>query len=197
MQELDTRQRILNHLFLDIRRNGFQGLRADKVLADLDVTKGALYYYFPNKQAIGMAVIDEVIRPAYLTFFTQLSANDDLNPLDALQDHLRNLSDKATDEEIALGCPLNNLVQEMSPLNEEFRLSMKSIADTMVQHMAVAIRRGQEQGSVRSDANPEATAQFLWAGIEGAYSLAKVRKDAQTFRTNASVLIQYLDGLRP
>ncbi|MDX2133509.1 MAG: TetR family transcriptional regulator C-terminal domain-containing protein [Saprospiraceae bacterium] len=197
MQESDTRQRILKHLFLDIRRNGFQGLRADKVLAELAVTKGAMYHYFPNKQAIGMAVIDELIRPSYLDFYAQLSADTDLNPLDALQGHLRYLSEKATDEEVALGCPLNNLVQEMSPLDEGFRLRMKAIADAMVQYMAAAIRRGQVQGAVRPDIHPETVAQFLWAGIEGAYSLAKVRKDAQTFRTNASVLIQYLDGLRP
>ena len=197
MQTNQTRERILERMFYDIRKHGFQGLRADKVLSDLDITKGALYHYFPNKHAIGIAVIEELIRPNYLDFYQNLARKTHIEPIIALQEHLAHLAQTATDEDVSLGCPLNNLVQEMSPLDEDFRVRMKNIANDMVQNMSAALQRGQQEGSVRADINPEAVAQFLWAGIEGAYSLAKVRKNAQTFRTNAQLLSDYLNTLKP
>jgi len=195
MQATDTRNRILQQMFYDIRKNGFQGLRADKVIAEMDITKGALYHYFPNKQAIGTAVIDEIIRPNYLEFFHELDRST-AHPVDKLQEHLQFLAAKATNEDVALGCPLNNLVQEMSPIDEDFRLRMKSIVDTIHRSIASALRRGQASGNVRTDVNPEQVAQFYFAGIEGAYSIAKVRKDAAAFCGNMAMLGQFLDTLR-
>jgi TetR/AcrR family transcriptional repressor of nem operon len=195
MQATDTRERILQRMFTDIRRNGFQGLRADKVLSDLDITKGALYHYFPNKQTIGTAVIDEIIRPNYLHFYKELDASTS-NPIDGLQGHLRFLSDKATDEDVSLGCPLNNLMQEMSPLDEDFRLRMKSIVDNIHRSTAAALERGQKAGFVKADIDPVSIAQFFFAGIEGAYSIAKVRKDATAFRNNMRILSGFLDSIR-
>lgn len=195
MQTADTRDRILNQMFLDIRKNGFQGLRADKVIAELNITKGALYHYFENKQAIGKAVIDEIIRPNYLRFYQELDGWEG-HPIDKLQSHLRFLSDNATSQDVSLGCPLNNLVQEMSPLDETFRLRMKAIIDKIHQSVAAALVRGQQAGQVRNDVQPDQMAQFFFAGIEGAYVLAKVRQDAAAFKANMSILAQFLDTLR-
>ena len=195
MQHTDTRDLILQQMFLDIRKNGFQGLRADKVLAGLSVTKGALYHYFPNKQSIGTAVLDEIIRPNYLRFYLELEQAQD-NPLDKLQSHLRMLSAQATDEEVALGCPLNNLVQEMSPLDEDFRLRMKGIVDTIHRSVTHALQRGQEAGFVQKDIDAESWSQFFFAQIEGAYGIAKVRKDAAAFRRNMNLLSRFLDSIR-
>ena len=103
-------------MFADIHKNGFQGLRADKVIKDLDVTKGAVYHYFPSKDSIGLAVIEEILEPNYLKFYNDLDIFEG-NPIDMLQFHLKDLSRMATEESISLGCPMNNLVQEMSPLN--------------------------------------------------------------------------------
>jgi AcrR family transcriptional regulator len=195
MQAADTRDRILTHMFLDIRKNGFQGLRADKVIAEMDITKGALYHYFANKQAIGKAVIDEIIRPNYLRFYQELDRWEG-NPVDKLQEHLRFLTSMASDEEVSLGCPLNNLVQEMSPLDEDFRLRMKSIIDQIHKSVSAALTRGIDNGYIRRDIQPEHVAQFYFAGIEGAYVIAKVRKDGAAFKANMAILADYLNSLK-
>ncbi len=195
MQTPDTRDRILINMFLDVRKNGFQGLRADKVIANMDITKGALYHYFANKQAIGSAIIEEIIRPRYLHFYQELASCQN-NPIDKMQEHLQMLVKMATEEEVSLGCPLNNLVQEMSPIEEDFRLSMKAIVDEIHSSIAEALRRGQAAGVVHPDVEPEQIAPFFFAGIEGAYSTAKVRKDAAVFKNIMKVLSAFLDTLR-
>src|ERR1700726_397008 len=56
-----TRKRLLQAAFQEIYRSGFRSADLDAILATAGVTKGALYYHFDNKEALGYAVVDEVI----------------------------------------------------------------------------------------------------------------------------------------
>jgi AcrR family transcriptional regulator len=60
-----TRRGILAAAFAEIHRQGFQAASVANILADTGLTKGALYHHFPDKKALGLAVIDEVIRPSF------------------------------------------------------------------------------------------------------------------------------------
>jgi TetR/AcrR family transcriptional regulator, transcriptional repressor for nem operon len=195
VKNADTRERILHRMFMDIHKNGFQGLRADKVVSEMDITKGALYHYFPSKQAIGIAVVDEIIRPNYLAFYRELDQSTD-DPIALLKSHIEMLSQKCDQESIALGCPLNNLVQEMSPLDEDFRLRLKSVVDIMQHSTAAALRRGQAQGSIREDIDVEAAAHFYLSSLEGAYGIAKVQRSLKVFRGSMQMLSYFFDSLR-
>ena len=48
-----TRERLLQAAFREVYRSGFQSARLDAVLATGGVTKGALYYHFGSKEALG------------------------------------------------------------------------------------------------------------------------------------------------
>lgn len=194
MIQNNTRDRILHAVFYDIRRNGFQGLRADKVVADMGITKGALYHYFSGKQAIGAAVLDEIIRPNYLAFYHRLDQSEG-NPIPLLIEHLNYLSDRATDEDVALGCPLNNLIQEMSPLDEDFRVRMKTIVEHIQQSVAAAIQRGKAAGFIKPEVDSDAIGHFFFAAVEGSYTVAKVRKSKAVFRSNVELLVDFLRTL--
>src|ERR1700686_4200269 len=56
-----TRERLLQAASREIYRSGFQSASLDTILAVAGVTKGALYYHFDSKEALGHAVVDEVI----------------------------------------------------------------------------------------------------------------------------------------
>ena len=58
-----TRERLLQAASREIYRSGFQSASLDTILASAGVTKGALYYHFKNKEALGYAVVEEVISP--------------------------------------------------------------------------------------------------------------------------------------
>jgi AcrR family transcriptional regulator len=58
-----TRERLLQAASREIYRSGFQSASLDTILAVAGVTKGALYYHFDSKEALGHAVFDEVIAP--------------------------------------------------------------------------------------------------------------------------------------
>src|SRR5215831_12506858 len=80
-----TRERLLHAAFREVYRYGFQSAGIDTILAATNVTKGALYYHFESKEALGYAIVEEVV--AGLTrdrWLRPLQQGQDKNPIDAL-----------------------------------------------------------------------------------------------------------------
>ncbi len=192
-----TREALLGAAFEEIYRHGFQAASLDAILAKTGVTKGALYHHFPNKAALGYAVVDEVIRGFLLERWLGALAQPPGDPVAALQQALRDRADNVTAEELTLGCPLNNLAQEMSPLDERFRRCVNATFDTWRDGFARALERGQADGIVRRDVDAKNVASFVVAAVEGTWGMAKNAKSLPMLRANLEVLSAFLDTLRP
>jgi TetR/AcrR family transcriptional repressor of nem operon len=192
-----TRDKLLTAAFEEIYRRGFQAASLDQILAQAGVTKGALYHHFPDKAALGYAVVDEVVKDLLLERWLGLLQEQVDDPLTALQRVLRHRAAELTGDELQLGCPLNNLAQEMSPLDERFRRAVNATFELWRNGFAEALRRGQAEGSVRRDIDPRKVAAFLVAAAEGSYGLAKSAQSAAMLRSNLELLSDYLDTLRP
>ena len=57
-----TRERLLQAAFREVYSSGFQSAGLDTILASAGVTKGALYYHFKSKEALGYAIVEEAPR---------------------------------------------------------------------------------------------------------------------------------------
>jgi AcrR family transcriptional regulator len=190
-----TRQRMLDAAFMEMYRKGFQGMRLDEVLASTGLTKGALYHHFPNKIALGYAVVDEVILP--LMEHTWLSPlRDAADPLQALVQVIAELPDNKPPEMIEFGCPLNNLAQEMSPLDEGFRQRLNHVFRLWHDVTEQALERARQQGSLRADVNCDETATFVMAALEGCIGLAKNAQSRERLHSCNRGLIDYVLSLR-
>ena len=188
-----TRRNLLNSAFHEIHRSGFQAASLDAILENSGVTKGALYHHFENKKALGYAVVDEVIGKLVMDRWL-LPLQETENPIDGFLDMLR-MTDFPP-ELLQNGCPLNNLVQEMSPLDDGFRERLRKILRQWEQGMADAFRRGQGKGYVQPDADPEEVAMFLVATLQGYAALVKNSQSARLFKSCANGLARYLETLR-
>lgn len=198
-EPLDTRGKILEAAFAEFYLRGFQGASLDRILTAAGVTKGALYHHFRDKAALGYAVLEEVVREpileAYLAPLATLEP--DADPLAALQGTLRRRPDDFLETGIGLGCPLNNLTQEMSPLDEGFRSRVAASLETWTDGLADAIRTARDRGFVRREVDPRRIAGFVVASIEGAFGAAKAADSVDVLRANLEVLADFLDTLRP
>ena len=56
-----TRARLLQAAFREVHRSGFQSAGIDTILAATNVTKGALYHHFDSKEALGYAIVEEIV----------------------------------------------------------------------------------------------------------------------------------------
>lgn len=193
-----TRDKLLRAAFEEIYRRGFQAASLDAILDKAGVTKGALYHHFPDKAALGQAVVDEVVSGFLLQRWGIGSlAQLETDPVTALQGILRHRSTKLTAREVELGCPLNNLAQEMSPLDERFRRRVSATFGVWTDAFARAVKKGQAEGTVRRDHDARKIAAFIVAAIEGSFGLAKSAKSATLLRANLDVLSTFLETLRP
>ena len=192
-----TRERLLQAAFEEIYRRGFQGASLDTILEQAGVTKGALYHHFPDKAALGYAVVDEVVKDLLLERWLGVLTAQPGDALTALQGMLQERLRELKPREVELGCPLNNLGQEMSPLDEQFRRRVAATFETWTDGFAGLLRKGQEDGTVRRDVSPKRMARFLVAAIEGSFGLAKSAQSSSMLRSNLEVLSGLLECLRP
>lgn len=192
-----TRDKLLKAAFEEIYRRGFQAASLDTILARARVTKGALYHHFPDKAALGYAVVDEVVKGLLLERWLGPLERFTGDPLTALQGTLQHRAANPGPHEIELGCPLNNLAQEMSPIDERFRRAVNATFDAWRDGFARALERGQAEGSVRRDVDAGKVASFVVAAVEGSSGLAKSAQSAAMLRSNLTVLSEFLESLRP
>jgi TetR/AcrR family transcriptional repressor of nem operon len=100
-------------------------------------------------------------------------------------------------EDVQLGCPLLNLSQEMSGLDEGFRTRTAQVYKDWHVAMAEALRQGQKRRVVRSDINANETAMFLIAAWEGYVVLGKNSQDPRTVQSGQRRVSGQLESLRP
>ena len=194
-QESATRQIILQAAFDEIHAHGFQAASLAKILSTTDVTKGALYHYFPNKLALGYAVVEEVLAARILEQWVEPLKNSD-NPIKLMKQIMFQAGQNITSEDIEYGCPLNNLAQEMAPIDEGFRSRIETVYELWRKGIEAALKRGQDKGFVKKDINESNVATMVIASLEGCMGLAKNAQSKKLLFQCGQSVMDYLDSLK-
>ena len=190
-----TRRRILDAAFAQMYKQGYQAMRVDSILEATGLTKGAFYHHFASKHALGEAVIDEVLSGMFEQMWVR-TLEDYPDPIEGIKAVLRMIPAMIGQNFAELGCPLNNLSQEMSPIDEAFRTKLNAIFHTWVGTVTEALKRGQENGTVLPGIDPKGAAIFIIAAYEGAISMTKNEQSPEIVNTCANQIELYLEGLR-
>jgi TetR/AcrR family transcriptional regulator, transcriptional repressor for nem operon len=189
-----TRERLLQAAFREIYMLGFRGASLDAIPAAAGVTKGALYHHFGGKEALGYAVVEEIIAPDNRGQWLRPLENCE-DPIEVLIGVVQELS--VQPEAVRGGCPLMNLAQEMSPLDAGFRQRLATIFRDWQDGVAAAFERGQKRAKVRRDLDPAQAAGLLIAMVEGYGSLAKNAQDGKVMKEGIGNIVAWLQSLRP
>lgn len=192
-----TREALLEAAFAEMYLNGFRAASLDAILTSAGLTKGALYHHFGSKRGLGYAVVEERVKPLvrerYLDTFN--SAPDPIEGLKRMGARMQ--QELEVEGVLLMGCPVNNLVTEMSGVEEGFRRRLAEILDEWMATIAKGLRRGQASGLVRSDIDPEAIATLYVASYQGACGFAKNAHDLAPFEACRRGLDDHLESLRP
>ncbi len=194
-----TRRKILEAAFKEMYQVGYQAASLDRILKEAGVTKGALYHHFRGKLQMGHAVVDELIAGFMLSRWAEpLSQPGD--PIVQMKDVMSHVCDRdmlAAMGNVVRGCPLNNLAQEMSSVDEGFRQRISHVFNLWRESISNALQRGQSEGMVRDDIQPDQTAGFIVAMIEGSAGVAKNEQSLESLKSNFDMIGLFPDGLRP
>jgi len=191
-----TRDKILMAAFDEIYHRGFQAASLNNILKNTDTTKGALYHHFKNKLELGYAVVDEVIYQTLKANWIDSLQNTD-DPITILQQILQESGEMMTEEDIRLGCPLNNLAQEMSPIDEGFRERISAVYKEWQNAMEDACDRGKEAGNFDKTIDSSQVSLLFIATLEGCLGFAKSTQSLETLMSCGHGLIDRLESFRP
>jgi len=193
----DTRRRILKAAFAEFYRHGFQGGSLNRIVDQAGTTKGALFHHFEGKNDLGYAVVEEIIQPRIKALWLDPLA-DSIDPItDAKQAVRQFIKQEQANGRLAQGCPLNNLAQEMSPLDEGFRIRIEKVYSAWRESLESAFARGIKAGKVRRDISPRNVAAFVVSALAGIIGTAKNSQSEELMKQAGEAFFGYLDCLRP
>ncbi len=194
-QDSATRQIILHAAYEEIHACGFQAASISKILSSTNVTKGALYHYFSTKLELGHAVVDELLAEEIRNQWVEPLLKDD-DPISTFKKIIVQAGQEITEQDIQCGCPLNNLAQEMAPIDEGFRSRIEDIYKMWRKGIEQALERGQKNGFVKKDINTKSVATMIVASLEGCMGLAKNAQSKKVLHQCGQSIMDYLDSLR-
>ena len=126
-----------------------------------------------------------------------------LRPLESAPDPLQALQDLAewgegavTARGLALGCPLQRLVEELSGVDEGFRVRLAAIYEDWRRGLVSLLSAAQSRGQLRPEVDVELASTFIVAAWQGSIGLAKAFQDVETLRSCRLGLSAYLGTLR-
>ena len=190
-----SRHELLEVASKEIHQFGFHAASISRILENTSLTRGALYHHFPSKLALGYAVVDELFA-GYMENLWLEPLSKEGDPIDIITRSLHNTYTEHGDELVNFGCPLNNLSQEMSAIDEGFRERVNAQYDKWQNALTTAIQRGQTNGQIRKDVNAADVSVFIVATIEGCIGLAKNNQSQVILDSCTNLLLDYLQGLK-
>jgi TetR/AcrR family transcriptional repressor of nem operon len=192
-----TRRKILAAAFEEFYKNGFQGGSLNHIVEMAGTTKGALFHHFAGKQELGYTVVDEIIGPILKQRWLNPLAGS-TNPIADLKRVFRQfVKEDIASGHFVQGCPLNNLAQEMSPLDEGFRKRIDGLYATWRKCFATVFANGMKAGKVRRGISPRDVAALVVAAQMGIWGTGKSSRSEELMVQAGEGLCAYLDSLKP
>jgi TetR/AcrR family transcriptional repressor of nem operon len=177
----DTRQRILEAGAELVHRQGFNNTGLKDILRAAGVPKGSFYFYFDNKEAFGIEMVNY-----FGTMFRDIidrARNDTrLTPLGQLRKIFDGFAAHFAAHGYTRGCPVGNLAQEMSDLSEPFRARLVQALYGMTASLAAILDDAKTQGEIPADTDTQETAIFMVEAWHGAIIRMKVTKDGEPLK---------------
>jgi TetR/AcrR family transcriptional repressor of nem operon len=90
---------------------------------------------------------------------------------------------------------LNNLVQEMAPIDSGFRRRLRSALNLWIDGLEAHIRRGQQAGFIKCEVDARQVAHFVVMMHEGMFGMLKGLGDTLAFGTLFASVRAYLRSI--
>jgi TetR/AcrR family transcriptional repressor of nem operon len=190
----ESRKTILQVAFLEVFAKGFQGVSIDEIVKKTPYTKGAFYNHFPTKLDLGYALVEDVISPMIIERWIE-PIKKFQNPLEGILVQLQSLIGDVDLKLLRLGCPLNNLVQEMSPIETGFHKRLKKTLLLWIDQIDLQLQRGQQNGFLKKDVKTKSAAYFIVMAHEGFFGTIKGTNDKASFNALMASLKIYFRAI--
>ncbi|OQX07809.1 MAG: TetR family transcriptional regulator [Desulfobulbaceae bacterium A2] len=191
MDAKKTRERLIDAAYEELYSKGYQGAALADILRVAGVHKGSLYHFFAGKKDLAITAISERMAQRFAARYGTIAARGN-DYVAALIDVLRDTSLR----DFRRGCPLANLVQEMSNLDEDFDRALKAIYADYRATIRDILERAVAAGELRP-CDTARLATFITVVTEGAILAAKASGEIEDYSGSIEELARSLAALKP
>ena len=190
---VQTRRQILETAATAFARHGHDGISLNQVIRESGLTKGAVYFHFPSREALALATFRH--KQEQLVELIAARLDDGLPPLERLAALLRERArllegDQSLLVVVRLGIELTLRYGTDSEYGTFSELPLAALE--------AIVREGQEAGEVRAELDASATAETIFAGILGIDQAALMLSRGFDILARTEQLLGVLiPGLRP
>jgi AcrR family transcriptional regulator len=185
----DTQNLIIEKAFGLFYKNGYHKTSIPGIMAEAKLTKGAFYHHFNGKKGIGKEVIIRIVKKRiHDKMILPLIEAPNTNVIQTLKNVFTERIVNFTEEEKEMGCPANNLINEVGYSEDTFRIIFRKLINSWREAIVNLLEKGKQNGEINNNVNSSAIAIHLITSFEGVRGIRKVYD-------NDTVLVEYLSGL--
>jgi len=180
-----TREKILEAARSLFNTKGFGATTINDLVDASGLQKGSIYFHFPGKDALGLAVLEEA-RNSFMDFLADSLTGD--SPCLCLENFFRNVMEKHLATGFVGGCIFGNTALEMGDSDMRYAEIIDQLFDQWIGMIERFVVAAQEKGELRADIPGNALARIIVAVIEGGIMMSRVKKDEVPLRECLEVL---------
>jgi TetR/AcrR family transcriptional regulator, transcriptional repressor for nem operon len=186
-----TRARILQAAANLMYVRGIAATTLDDVRAASGTSKSQLYQHFADKDAL---VRDVVGLWAQRVLEREQQHLERLNSFSGLRRWRNVLVQLNGVQNGAYGCALGSMANEIADHDEEARGILADTFADWQQLIATGLRRMQDNGALKPDADPDFLATGLMAALQGGYLLAQTSRDIKAMEVALDMALSHIEA---
>ena len=186
MAELNTRAKALELGGFYLQTLGFNGFSFQTIADELGIKKASLHYYFPSKEDFGLSLIEEY-EQAYVQYAEKLSPLSASKKLDQMFTMFYRMADGG--KKI---CPTGVLCSDFNSLSKNMKKRLLAFYDLQRSWIKETLKQGMKEKEFKPDLNIELQTELISTFIQGSLQIARLRGEAETFKSSAKALIKSL-----
>ncbi len=172
---MDKGRKTRNHILRESRRlftaNGFQQTSISQIIAVTGVKKGNLYYHFPSKEELGIAVLLDAAEEFSAILDRSLTGAD---PIRKIIHSCQAIMELMRQTHFAGGCLFGNTALEMSGTNPRFGKILQDVFGNWTEKLQAELQRAKNSGQLNCNLTVESLAVSIVAILEGGIMLSRV-----------------------
>ena len=196
LKSAETQKLIIETSFHMFYSNGYNNTSIPDIMKKTNLTKGAFYHHFKNKLEIGKKVIEDILSiRIYNGFIKPLKENKTKSTSDLLVYVFTERIKNFTEKEKALGCPANNMINEIGCSIHDFREPLRKLMDGWKEALIDVIEIGKKNKEIKESIDTNAAATYLICSFEGARGIRKIYDDDALFNNYLEAVKEYIKNI--
>lgn len=187
---LNTRDFILQKVAPIFNKKGYAGTSLSDLTDATGLTKGAIYFYFTNKQELAVEAFKLNVKKVTSPLAAHLSQHvNSIEKLQVLTNYYRNYYNIIIDNG---GCPILNVGADSNNINPALFDTVKKVSKRLEKDLITIIQNGVNNREIRPNIDADMYGKNIYAMIEGSIFMAITRYDGSYINNMMDMIDQLI-----